>query len=179
MITAKALPSPTGKNRELLFSHGGRIFKGVPFKSGQLALDASAESDMTKREYESSDEDPLSRLRVYLDNAGFAADPQVVALLDALERDRGSGAEDDEENEAGSGALKKALQGVEGLSDDDVSRVLKIVGGASQRRAKDSAMPSNGTKFTPAAKFTPAMDSASVDRLNKLVPGIARIVVVP
>jgi hypothetical protein len=192
MMKMAALKSPLGTNREKLFRDArGHIYKGVPFKSARrgFAFDADREDDMTSTAYESSDEDPLSRLRVFLDNAGFAQAPEVQELLDALERDRGAADDDDDDDDK----LQKMLEAIPGLSAADAGRIAGIVKTAGDKKARDEKLAS-GTRFTKFTPYTsrdetpkngitgprrpaPAMDAASVASIDRIAPGFSAITV--
>jgi hypothetical protein len=168
-LRLRAVPSPSGRNAEKLFFDA----KGGIFKLGQLALDESPEKDMFSREYKSSDEDPLSRLRAFLDNVGLSQDLKLQKCLDELERERGGGAgkgaQDDEDSD--DDKLRRMLKEVPGLSAADADRICGIVADHT-KRAKDES-PANGmTRFT---RYTKSQAMDSMESLRKIVPDIDRI----
>ena len=168
-------PSPKGTNREGLFLHRGRLLK----RGHGLALDESPEKDMLTREYESDDENPLSRLRVWLRNAGLSSAPDLSEIVDALERERGGGAgtqgarDDDGEEDDTDSELRRMLKEVPGLTASDAEKICRTVADSVKRATKDSAMPTSGIKGP--RRPSPAMDSRTISDIDRLVPGFSAI----
>lgn len=177
----RPVPSPNGTNHERMYFDA----RGRAFRLGPLAQDAAYEPNPN------GEPDPFGRLRVFLsdfvpDDPAFQS--QLQTFLDACGDDRDAdvpgvgkgrkaGAQDDE-GDPDDAELRRMLKEVPGLSAADAERICGIVADRT-KRAKDG-MPANGmTPYTPYTKATPAMDSAGMASLRKIVPNIDEIGVGP